>query len=132
MIPIVVLSVLVLLYWGSGLPANIQLDIDGDRETERIYSLFNSYMSKLEKMQGRLRLQPDTVSRDCQWLQGCLAGVPATTGALCWHDQPSEPPVLVCGTEGGELLSAAWQLRGRTTLITDPVDNFKMEFSCSL
>uniref|UniRef100_A0A8C0KTD8 Ras GTPase-activating protein 3 n=1 Tax=Canis lupus dingo TaxID=286419 RepID=A0A8C0KTD8_CANLU len=35
----------------GGLPANIQLDIDGDRETERIYSLFNSYMSKLEKMQ---------------------------------------------------------------------------------
>lgn len=37
----------------SGLPANIQLDIDGDRETERIYSLFNLYMSKLEKMQGK-------------------------------------------------------------------------------
>lgn len=36
----------------SGLPANIQLDIDGDRETERIYSLFNLYMGKLEKMQG--------------------------------------------------------------------------------
>ncbi|KAJ8783237.1 hypothetical protein J1605_009320 [Eschrichtius robustus] len=36
----------------SGLPADIQLDIDGDRETERIYSLFSSYMSKLEKMQG--------------------------------------------------------------------------------
>ncbi|KAM8821872.1 ras GTPase-activating protein 3 [Eudromia elegans] len=35
----------------GGLPANIQLDIDGDRETERIYSLFNLYMSKLEKMQ---------------------------------------------------------------------------------
>jgi len=35
-----------------GLPANIQLDIDGDRETERIYSLFNLYMPKLEKMQG--------------------------------------------------------------------------------
>ncbi|XP_010083570.1 PREDICTED: ras GTPase-activating protein 3, partial [Pterocles gutturalis] len=35
----------------GGLPANIQLDIDGDRETERIYSLFNSYMPKLEKMQ---------------------------------------------------------------------------------
>uniref|UniRef100_A0A8C3M220 RAS p21 protein activator 3 n=1 Tax=Chrysolophus pictus TaxID=9089 RepID=A0A8C3M220_CHRPC len=34
-----------------GLPANIQLDIDGDRETERIYSLFNLYMPKLEKMQ---------------------------------------------------------------------------------
>uniref|UniRef100_A0A8C3M229 RAS p21 protein activator 3 n=1 Tax=Chrysolophus pictus TaxID=9089 RepID=A0A8C3M229_CHRPC len=33
------------------LPANIQLDIDGDRETERIYSLFNLYMPKLEKMQ---------------------------------------------------------------------------------
>ncbi|ELR45453.1 Ras GTPase-activating protein 3, partial [Bos mutus] len=36
----------------GGLPANIQLDIDGDRETERIYSLFSSYMSKLEKMQA--------------------------------------------------------------------------------
>ncbi|XP_036880764.1 ras GTPase-activating protein 3 isoform X2 [Manis javanica] len=35
----------------GGLPANIQLDIDGDRETERIYSLFNLNMSKLEKMQ---------------------------------------------------------------------------------
>ncbi|XP_025049491.1 ras GTPase-activating protein 3 isoform X1 [Alligator sinensis] len=35
----------------GGLPANIQLDIDGDRETERIYSLFNLYLPKLEKMQ---------------------------------------------------------------------------------
>ncbi|CAH2223307.1 ras GTPase-activating 3 isoform X2 [Pelobates cultripes] len=35
----------------GGLPANIQLVIDGDRETERIYSLFNTYMTKLEEMQ---------------------------------------------------------------------------------
>ncbi|XP_048348520.1 ras GTPase-activating protein 3 isoform X2 [Sphaerodactylus townsendi] len=35
----------------GGLPANIQLDIDGDRETERIYSLFNLYMPQLEKME---------------------------------------------------------------------------------
>ncbi|XP_040281017.1 ras GTPase-activating protein 3 isoform X2 [Bufo bufo] len=35
----------------GGLPANIQLVIDGDRETERVYSLFNTYMSKMEKMQ---------------------------------------------------------------------------------
>ncbi|KAM3935495.1 ras GTPase-activating protein 3 [Leptodactylus fuscus] len=35
----------------GGLPANIQLVIDGDRETERIYSLFNTYMPKMEKMQ---------------------------------------------------------------------------------
>ncbi|XP_073520947.1 ras GTPase-activating protein 3 isoform X1 [Phyllobates terribilis] len=35
----------------GGLPANIQLVIDGDRETERIYSLFNIYMAKMEKMQ---------------------------------------------------------------------------------
>uniref|UniRef100_A0A8B9JMV6 Ras GTPase-activating protein 2 n=1 Tax=Astyanax mexicanus TaxID=7994 RepID=A0A8B9JMV6_ASTMX len=35
----------------GGLPANIQLDIDGDRETERIFSLFSTYMSKLVKMQ---------------------------------------------------------------------------------
>ncbi|XP_016113868.1 ras GTPase-activating protein 3-like [Sinocyclocheilus grahami] len=34
-----------------GLPANIQLDVDGDRETERIYSLYSTYMSKLVKMQ---------------------------------------------------------------------------------
>lgn len=37
----------------SGLPANIQLDVDGDRETERIYSLFGTYMTKLIKMQGQ-------------------------------------------------------------------------------
>lgn len=37
----------------SGLPANIQLDIDGDRETERIYSLFSTYMNKLINMQGQ-------------------------------------------------------------------------------
>uniref|UniRef100_A0AAX7SJZ8 RAS p21 protein activator 3 n=1 Tax=Astatotilapia calliptera TaxID=8154 RepID=A0AAX7SJZ8_ASTCA len=35
----------------GGLPANIQLDVDGDRETERIYSLFSTYMTKLIKMQ---------------------------------------------------------------------------------
>lgn len=33
------------------LPDHIQLDVDGDRETERIYSLFSCYMSKLLKMQ---------------------------------------------------------------------------------
>ncbi|KAG7463535.1 hypothetical protein MATL_G00177580 [Megalops atlanticus] len=35
----------------GGLPANIQLDIDADRESERIYTLFNTYMPKLVKMQ---------------------------------------------------------------------------------
>ncbi|XP_063068372.1 ras GTPase-activating protein 3 [Engraulis encrasicolus] len=35
----------------GGLPANIQLDVDGDRESERIYALFSSYMFKLVKMQ---------------------------------------------------------------------------------
>ncbi|XP_069746537.1 ras GTPase-activating protein 3 isoform X3 [Narcine bancroftii] len=35
----------------GGLPADIQLDIDGDRETEHIYSLFNTHRAKLEKMQ---------------------------------------------------------------------------------
>uniref|UniRef100_A0A8C9WSG3 RAS p21 protein activator 3 n=1 Tax=Scleropages formosus TaxID=113540 RepID=A0A8C9WSG3_SCLFO len=35
----------------AGLPANIQLDVDGDRETERIFSLFSTYMAKLVKMQ---------------------------------------------------------------------------------
>ncbi|XP_045555598.1 ras GTPase-activating protein 3 isoform X1 [Salmo salar] len=35
----------------GGLPANIQLDVDGDREAERIYSLFSTYMNKLGNMQ---------------------------------------------------------------------------------
>ncbi|XP_072434190.1 ras GTPase-activating protein 3 isoform X1 [Chiloscyllium punctatum] len=35
----------------GGLPANIQLDVDGDRETEHIYSLYNNYRTKLEKLQ---------------------------------------------------------------------------------
>ncbi|XP_064817291.1 ras GTPase-activating protein 3-like, partial [Oncorhynchus masou masou] len=34
-----------------GLPANIQLDVDGDREAERIYCLFSTYMNKLVNMQ---------------------------------------------------------------------------------
>ncbi len=38
--------------WLRRLPANIQLDVDGDRETERIYSLYSTYMAKLVKMQG--------------------------------------------------------------------------------
>ncbi|XP_029471588.1 ras GTPase-activating protein 2 [Rhinatrema bivittatum] len=35
----------------AGAPADIQLDIDGDRETERIYSLFSRSMLKLQKME---------------------------------------------------------------------------------
>ncbi|XP_078522521.1 ras GTPase-activating protein 2 isoform X1 [Lissotriton helveticus] len=35
----------------AGVPANIQLNIDGDRETERIYSLFFFSMPKLQKME---------------------------------------------------------------------------------
>lgn len=50
---------LILLYASvfSSLPANIQLDVDGDRETERIYSLFSTYMTKLIKMQGQTLTQ---------------------------------------------------------------------------
>uniref|UniRef100_A0A803TSN7 RAS p21 protein activator 2 n=1 Tax=Anolis carolinensis TaxID=28377 RepID=A0A803TSN7_ANOCA len=35
----------------AGVPAEIQLEIDGDRETERIYSLFAINMTKLQKME---------------------------------------------------------------------------------
>uniref|UniRef100_A0A8C9A179 Ras GTPase-activating protein 3 n=1 Tax=Prolemur simus TaxID=1328070 RepID=A0A8C9A179_PROSS len=35
----------------GGLPASIQLDIDGDRETQRIYCLFHTHMARLEQMQ---------------------------------------------------------------------------------
>ncbi|XP_061492867.1 ras GTPase-activating protein 2 isoform X1 [Rhineura floridana] len=35
----------------AGVPADIQIEIDGDRETERIYSLFALNMAKLQKME---------------------------------------------------------------------------------
>ncbi|XP_077204905.1 ras GTPase-activating protein 2 isoform X6 [Paroedura picta] len=35
----------------AGAPADIQIEIDGDRETERVYSLFTINMPKLQKMQ---------------------------------------------------------------------------------
>lgn len=36
-----------------GVPADIQIDIDEDRETERIYSLFTLSLLKLQKMEGK-------------------------------------------------------------------------------
>ena len=36
-----------------GVPADIQIDIDEDRETERIYSLFTLSLLKLHKMEGK-------------------------------------------------------------------------------
>ncbi|XP_053454666.1 ras GTPase-activating protein 2 isoform X3 [Nycticebus coucang] len=36
----------------AGIPADIQIDIDEDRETERIYSLFTLSFLKLQKMEG--------------------------------------------------------------------------------
>ena len=36
----------------GGLPADIRIDLDTDREMERIHSLFFNTMEKLEKMQG--------------------------------------------------------------------------------
>ncbi|KAM6258065.1 ras GTPase-activating protein 2 [Porphyrio hochstetteri] len=35
----------------AGVPADTQIEIDGDRETERIYSLFTMNMSKLQKLE---------------------------------------------------------------------------------
>lgn len=49
----------------SGLPANIQLDVDGDRETERIYSLFSTYMTKLIKMQGQTEATFKSIKHLC-------------------------------------------------------------------
>jgi len=40
-----------LLY--SPTPATLQLDIDCDRETERIFSLLSSNDGKLQKMEGK-------------------------------------------------------------------------------
>uniref|UniRef100_A0A8C2Y9P4 RAS p21 protein activator 2 n=1 Tax=Coturnix japonica TaxID=93934 RepID=A0A8C2Y9P4_COTJA len=36
----------------ADVPADTQIEIDGDRETERIYSLFTINMSKLQKLEG--------------------------------------------------------------------------------
>lgn len=85
----------VLLCPSSGLPANIQLDIDGDRETERIYSLFNLYMSKLEKMQGEDE-GGVSLSHPSQQLGGRLAQ--ATRGPFCrviWGGAGSPRPVVL-------------------------------------
>ena len=38
------------------MPVNIQLDIDCDRETERIFSMFSSNLTKLQKMEGKKTL----------------------------------------------------------------------------
>lgn len=96
MIDTIVLSALISLCSGSGLPANIQLDIDGDRETERIYSLFNSYMSKLEKMQGELGTAWRVVTGGGRWLWRHLAGLPGTPRAFCRDDRPWEPLWSAC------------------------------------
>lgn len=73
----------------SGLPANIQLDIDGDRETERIYSLFSTYMTKLIKMQGQTsawRLFQNACARYCD----CCVYICRSTPCF-----PSQRPVEV-------------------------------------
>ena len=87
---------------GSGLPANIQLDIDGDRETERIYSLFNLYMSKLEKMQGKARVWSSLCLTVRRQLWGCPARVLVTQAAFCREDsgkhrQTSSICASLCG-----------------------------------
>ena len=41
----------------GGIPlTNIKLDIDSDREVEKIHSLFLQYMEKLEALQGNINL----------------------------------------------------------------------------
>jgi hypothetical protein len=42
-----------ILFYHRGVPADIQIDIDEDRETERIYSLFTLSLFKLQKMEGK-------------------------------------------------------------------------------
>lgn len=44
---------IVVLSLSSTVLANLQLDIDCDRETERIFSLLSSNISKLQKMEGK-------------------------------------------------------------------------------
>lgn len=40
-------------FYHRGIPADIQVDIDEDREAERIYSLFTLSLLKLQKMEGK-------------------------------------------------------------------------------
>lgn len=68
----------------SGLPANIQLDVDGDRETERIYSLFITYMNKLIKMQGQTHVYGHVwVYFHTFFLFVCLYLVPSCPAEAC-------------------------------------------------
>lgn len=46
-------------FYHRGIPADIQIDIDEDREAERIYSLFTLSLLKLQKMEGKLLLYFD-------------------------------------------------------------------------
>jgi hypothetical protein len=88
-------TVLSLLSLDSGLPANIQLDIDGDRETERIYSLFNLYMGKLEKMQGEDGPWAPTVGSwkwGCQSPQQCPSGASGVPWCLWVSVKPLKDP----------------------------------------
>ncbi|KAG8580438.1 hypothetical protein GDO81_007304 [Engystomops pustulosus] len=47
----------------AGVPADVALDIDGDRECEKIYSLFSTNMPKLQKMEENLPSKSITVNR---------------------------------------------------------------------
>lgn len=66
----------------SGLPANIQLDVDGDRETERIYSLYSTYMTKLIKMEGQ-KGQKGGFAFSCRLSSHALASLVGSPAEAC-------------------------------------------------
>ncbi len=103
----------------SGLPANIQLDVDGDRETERIYSLFSTYMTKLIKMQG----QTLTKAFACTCTIACsscfLSLSLLSRLSLCC----SSPPAEACGSKS--VYDGPEQEEYSSFVIDDPQETYK-------
>lgn len=103
-----------------GLPANIQLDVDGDRETERIYSLFSTYMTKLIKMQGQALTRVFASLRACHCIFHSVLSVfifTVSRSAVCL------PPAEACGSKS--VYDGPEQEEYSSFVIDDPQETYK-------
>lgn len=103
----------------SSLPANIQLDVDGDRETERIYSLFNTYMTKLIKMQGQTRVF-ESVHVYTRIFSMFIFIAPLCSAS---HSAACLPPAEACGSKS--VYDGPEQEEYSSFVIDDPQETYK-------
>ncbi|KAI4904801.1 hypothetical protein NFI96_006925 [Prochilodus magdalenae] len=83
---------------------NIQLEIDCDRETERIYSLFSASLPRLQKMEG-------PVQALCWPCAGPVL-------ALCWSC--AGPVLVLCWPCAGPVLALCWPCAGPVLVLCWP------------